>query len=128
MRQLFASVALTAAALTGTAAYANNVAVADSQAALFGTAYAKQTAQSLETSVKGQKDRIAALTKEINALQSRFDKDGKLMKPEERTAIIDTSRLKVTKLSATSGAALPSSCQACSICAASRTTNWPLPS
>jgi outer membrane protein len=101
MRQLFASVALTAAALTGTAAYANNVAVADSQAALFGTAYAKQTSQSLETSVKGQKDRIAALTKEINALQSRFDKDGKLMKPEERQALQTQAQSKVNEYNST---------------------------
>ncbi len=101
MRHFFASVAITAAALTGTAAYANNVAVADSQAALYGSAYAKQTLQSLETSVKPQKDRIAALTKEVSALQSRYDKDGKLMKPEEVKALQTQAQTKMNEYNST---------------------------
>lgn len=101
MRHFFASVAITAAALTGTAAYANNVAVADSQAAIFASAYAKQTINTLNTSLKPQRDRMEALTKELNAIETKFKTDGKVLKPDDIKTMQAQAQSKINEYNST---------------------------
>lgn len=101
MRQLFATVALTAAALTGTAAYANNVAVADSQAAIFASNYAKQTISGLQSSLKPQRDRLESLSKDLNNIQNKFKTDAKVMKPEEVKALQAQAQSKINDYNST---------------------------
>jgi outer membrane protein len=101
MRQLFATVAMTAAALTGTAAYANNVAVADSQAAIFASSYAKQTVNTLNTTLKPQRDRLESLTKELSAIETRFKTDAKILKPEEIKTLQGQAQSKINEYNST---------------------------
>lgn len=101
MRQLLATVALSAAALTGTAAYANNVAVADSQAAIFASNYAKQTIGNLQASLKPQRDRLEALTKDLNNIEKKFQTDGKMMKPDDVKAMQAQAQSKINEYNST---------------------------
>ena len=80
MRHLFATAVLGFATLTASAAYANNVAVADSQAAIFNSKYAKQSINTLNNSLKPQRDRITALQKELASIETRFKTDAKVLK------------------------------------------------
>jgi len=57
MRSLITGLGLAAAVVLSPAANANNVAVADSQAAVLASNAAKQTISGLNTSLKSQRDR-----------------------------------------------------------------------
>lgn len=101
MRHLFASAALTIAALSASAAYANNVAVADSQAAIFNSKYAKQTVASLNTSLKPQRDRIEALQKELASIENRFKTDAKVLKEDQVRALQAQAQSKINEYNST---------------------------
>lgn len=101
MRHLFASAALTIAALSASAAYANNVAVADSQAAIFNSKYAKQTVASLNTSLKPQLDRIEALQKELASIENRFKTDAKVLKEDQVRALQTQAQSKINEYNST---------------------------
>ena len=101
MRHLFAPAALTIAALSASAAYANNVAVADSQAAIFNSKYAKQTVASLNTSLKPQRDRIEALQKELASIENRFKTDAKVLKEDQVRALQAQAQSKINEYNST---------------------------
>ncbi|ONG38650.1 hypothetical protein BKE30_12005 [Alkanindiges hydrocarboniclasticus] len=101
MRHLFATVALTVAALSTSAAYANNVAVADSQAAIFNSKYAKQTVASLNSSLKPQRDRIEALQKELAGIENRFKTDAKVLKEDQVRALQTQAQSKINEYNST---------------------------
>jgi outer membrane protein len=101
MRHLFATVALTVAALSTSAAYANNVAVADSQAAIFNSKYAKQTVASLNSSLKPQRDRIEALQKELASIENRFKTDAKVLKEDQVRALQSQAQSKINEYNST---------------------------
>ncbi|RYY78568.1 MAG: OmpH family outer membrane protein [Moraxellaceae bacterium] len=101
MRHLFATVALSVAALSTSAAYANNVAVADSQAAIFNSKYAKQTVASLNTSLKPQRDRIESLQKELASIETRFKTDAKVLKEDQVRALQAQAQSKINEYNST---------------------------
>lgn len=101
MRHLFATVALTVAALSTSAAYANNVAVADSQAAIFNSKYAKQTVANLNSSLKPQRDRIEALQKELASIENRFKTDAKVLKEDQVRALQTQAQSKINEYNST---------------------------
>lgn len=101
MRHLFATAALTVAALSTSAAYANNVAVADSQAAIFNSKYAKQTVASLNTSLKPQRDRIESLQKELASIETRFKTDAKVLKEDQVRALQAQAQSKINEYNST---------------------------
>jgi outer membrane protein len=101
MRQVFAAVALVAAALTTTAVQANNVAVADSQAAVLASNMAKQTIDGLNNSLKPQRDKLEKLRSDINALQQRFEKDGKVMSEGDRKTLQAQAQSKLNEFNST---------------------------
>lgn len=100
MRKLLLGLGLSAMALTSTA-YANNVAVADSQAAIFNSKYAKQTIASLNTSLKPQRDRIEALQKELAGIETRFKTDAKVLKEEQIRALQAQAQSKINEYNST---------------------------
>lgn len=101
MRHLFATVALTVATLSTSAAYANNVAVADSQAAIFNSKYAKQTVATLNSSLKPQRDRIEALQKELASIETRFKTDAKVLKEDQVRALQTQAQSKINEYNST---------------------------
>ena len=101
MRHLFATAALTVAALSTSAAYANNVAVADSQAAIFNSKYAKQTVASLNTSLKPQRDRIESLQQELASIETRFKTDAKVLKEDQVRALQAQAQSKINEYNST---------------------------
>ena len=69
--------------ITATTSYATNIAVADSQNAVMSSDLAKQTVDTLNTSIKPQRDRMQALAKDIEDLNTRAEKDGKVIGADE---------------------------------------------
>ncbi|XID75648.1 OmpH family outer membrane protein [Alkanindiges sp. WGS2144] len=101
MRHLFATAVFSIAALTAGTANANNVAVADSQAAIFNSNYAKQTINSLNTSLKPQRDRIAALQKELAGIENRFKTDAKVLKEDQIRSLQAQAQSKINEYNST---------------------------
>ncbi|MBC7751582.1 MAG: hypothetical protein H7Z73_07650, partial [Candidatus Saccharibacteria bacterium] len=87
MRSLMTGLGLAAAVVLSPAAYANNVAVADSQAAVLASNAAKQTIEGLNTSLKSQRERLEQLRKDITGIQERFQKDGSVMNDRDKQAL-----------------------------------------
>lgn len=100
MRQLIIALGLAAATLTG-AAHANNVAVADSQAAVLASNLAKQTIDGLNSTLKPQRDRLQQLQKDIQGIQDRFQKDGKVMADKDRQALQAQAQSKLNEYNST---------------------------
>lgn len=101
MRHLFATAVLGFATLTASAAYANNVAVADSQAAIFNSKYAKQSINTLNNSLKPQRDRIASLQKELASIENRFKTDAKVLKEDQVRALQAQAQSKINEYNST---------------------------
>ena len=101
MRHLFATAVLGFATLTASAAYANNVAVADSQAAIFNSKYAKQSITTLNNSLKPQRDRIASLQKELASIENRFKTDAKVLKEDQVRALQAQAQSKINEYNST---------------------------
>lgn len=87
MRSFITGLGLAAAVVLSPAAYANNVAVADSQAAVLASNTAKQTIEGLNTSLKPQRERLEQLRKDITGIQERFQKDGSVMSDKDKQAL-----------------------------------------
>ncbi len=96
----FSVVAIGAASVT-TVAQANNVAVADSNAAVLASNYAKTTVQTLNNSLKPQRDRLEQLQRELQALQARFEKDAKVMSDKDRQALQAQAQSKLNEFNST---------------------------
>lgn len=101
MRHALTAIVLATVALTTTAAQANNVAVADSQAAVLASNIAKQTIDNLNTSLKPQRDKLEGLKKELNALQQRFERDGKIMSEGDKKTLQSQAQSKLNEFNGT---------------------------
>ncbi len=101
MRSLITGLSLAAAMALSPLAYANNVAVADSQAAVLASNVAKQTIEGLNTSLKTQRDRLEQLRKEITAIQERFQKDGSVMSDKDKQALQAQAQSKLNEYNST---------------------------
>ncbi len=75
------------AALVAAPALADKVAVLDSQAALLGTEAAKRAIDSLNSTLKPQRDRMDVLKKEIQALEAKAQKDAAVMSQKDKEAL-----------------------------------------
>ncbi|WP_410209191.1 OmpH family outer membrane protein [Aquirhabdus sp.] len=101
MRSLFTGLSLAAAMVLSPLAHANNVAVADSQAAVLASNVAKQTIEGLNTSLKSQRDRLEQLRKEITGFQERFQKDGSVMSDKDKQALQTQAQSKLNEYNST---------------------------
>jgi outer membrane protein len=87
MRTLMTGLGLAAAVVMSPVANANNVAVADAQAAVLASTTAKQTIEGLRTTLKPQYERLEQLRKDITGIQDRFQKDGSVMNDKDKQAL-----------------------------------------
>ncbi|HEY4713365.1 MAG TPA: OmpH family outer membrane protein [Aquirhabdus sp.] len=101
MRSLITGLGLAAAVVLSPAANANNVAVADSQAAVLASNAAKQTISGLNTSLKSQRDRLEQLRKDITGIQERFQKDGAVMSDKDKQALQAQAQSKLNDYNGT---------------------------
>jgi outer membrane protein len=101
MRHMIAALVLATAALTTHAAHANNVAVADSQAAVLASDLAKKTIDGLNTSLKPQRDKLEGLKKELNTFQQRFERDGKVMSEADKKTLQAQAQSKLNEFNST---------------------------
>jgi outer membrane protein len=97
MRSLITGLSIAAAMVLSPLAYANNVAVADSTAAVLSSNVAKQTFETLNTSLKTQRDRLDQLSKEIIGFQERFKKDGSVMSDKDKQALQAQAQSKLNE-------------------------------
>ena len=65
-------------------AFAGNVAVADSQAAIMATEMAKKTFEKLNNDMKPQRDRLDQLRKDIAAIEEKFQKNASVMSDKDK--------------------------------------------
>lgn len=65
-------------------AFAGNVAVADSQAAIMATETAKKTFEKLNNDMKPQRDRLELLRKEIAGISEKFQKNASVMNDKDK--------------------------------------------
>jgi|JI61114C2RNA_FD_contig_21_5268914_length_937_multi_3_in_0_out_0_2 Skp family chaperone for outer membrane proteins len=80
-----ALIAASLALITWTSsAQANNVAVADSQAAVLASDIAKKTIDDLNTSLKPQRERLEKLRSEIQGIQEKFQKNGAVLSDKDK--------------------------------------------
>lgn len=63
------------------------IAVADSQAALMASDAARKSVEKLQSDMKVQRDRMAQLKTEIEALEARAQKDGAVMTEKDKQAL-----------------------------------------
>lgn len=101
MRSIITGLGLAAAVVLSPAALANNVAVADSQAAVLASNTAKQTIEGLNTSLKPQRDRLEQLRKDITGIQERFQKDGSVMSDKDKQALQAQAQSKLNDYNST---------------------------
>jgi outer membrane protein len=101
MRHALAVLVLATTALTATVAQANNVAVADSQAAVLASNIAKQTIEGLNVSLKPQRDKLEALQKDLNALKQRFERDGKVLTEADKKTMQAQAQSKLNEYNST---------------------------
>ncbi len=100
MRSLLAGFGLVTA-LALAPAYANNVAVADSQAAVLASNVAKQTIEGLNNTLKPQRDRLESLRNDINALQDKFTKNGSVMSDKDKQTLAAQAQSKLNDYNST---------------------------
>ncbi len=101
MRSFITGLGLAASVVLSPAAYANNVAVADSQAAVLASNAAKQTIDGLNTSLKSQRERLEQLRKDITGIQERFQKDGSVMSDKDKQALQAQAQSKLNDYNGT---------------------------
>jgi outer membrane protein len=101
MRFLFTGLGLAAAVAFSPVALANNVAVADSQAAVLASNFAIQTVENLNTTLKPQKDRLETVRKEILDIQNKFQKDGAVMSDADKKALQEKAQAKLNDYNGT---------------------------
>lgn len=73
-----------AAALLSSPVLAGNIAIVDSAAVLAGSDAAKKASEKYDAATKVQRDRMDKLKEELQALQSRYQKDGAIMSPKDK--------------------------------------------
>jgi outer membrane protein len=97
-----ALVAATLALVTWTSsAQANNVAVADSQAAVLASNIAKKTIEDLNNNLKPQRERLEKLRSEIQAIQEKFQKDAKILSDKDKRDLQAQGQNKLNEYNST---------------------------
>lgn len=81
----------------GLPAWATNVAVVDSAAAINNANVTKSTISSLDSSLSAQRARMTSLRNEITALQQRFEKDGRVMSETDRRNLQNQAQGKLNE-------------------------------
>ncbi len=82
-------------------AYANNVAVADSQAAVLSSNIAKKTIEDLNVSLKPQRERLEKLRSEIQGIQEKFQKDAKILSEKDKKDLQAQGQNKLNEYNST---------------------------
>ena len=82
-------------ATAGVAQAAGGVAVADSQAAIMSTDYAKKTFEKLNKDLEPQRNRLDQLRKELAAIEEKFQKNASIMSAKEKTDLQTQARQKM---------------------------------
>ena len=97
-----ALVAATLALVTWTSsAQANNVAVADSQAAVLASNIAKKTIEDLNNNLKPQRERLEKLRSEIQGIQEKFQKDAKILSDKDKKDLQAQGQNKLNEYNST---------------------------
>jgi len=94
MRSIKLACAL-ALGLAAAVSHAGTVAVADSQAAVMSTDYAKKTFEKLNKDLEPQRSRLEQLRKELSAIEEKFQKNGAIMSAKEKTDMQNSARQKL---------------------------------
>ncbi|HEX5361701.1 MAG TPA: OmpH family outer membrane protein [Fluviicoccus sp.] len=95
MRSIIAVTALVLGVAASASHAAGTVAVADSQAAIMSTDYAKKTFEKLNNDMKPQRDRLESLRKDLSSIEEKFQKNGSIMSAKEKTDLQNTARQKL---------------------------------
>lgn len=96
MRRVLIALSLAASLSTGVA-HAQNIAVADSLAAFWSTDAAKKALEDMNKSIKPQRDRLQALTKEIEDLRKRMAADQRVMSPADMQRLQNQAQGKINE-------------------------------
>ncbi|HEX5276517.1 MAG TPA: OmpH family outer membrane protein [Fluviicoccus sp.] len=94
MRSIIAVTALVMG-MAAAVSHAGGVAVADSQAAIMSTDYAKKTFEKLNNDMKPQRDRLESLRKDLASIEEKFQKNGSIMSAKEKTDLQNSARQKL---------------------------------
>lgn len=95
MRYFIMAAGLAAGLLAAAPALAEvKIAVADSQVALMSTEAAKKAVEKLQADLKPQRDRMAQLKSELEALEAKAKKDGAIMSEKERKDLQKQAEVK----------------------------------
>ncbi|PTQ90315.1 OmpH family outer membrane protein [Agitococcus lubricus] len=89
-------VALMLAAMT-TPVMAGNAAVADSQAAILASDFAKKTFEKLNADMKPQRDRLDQLRKDIAAIEEKFQKNQAVMSDKDKRELQKQAEAKLSE-------------------------------
>ncbi len=100
MRRILMAVSL-AASLGMSAAHAQTIAVADSLAAFWSTDAAKKALEEMNNAIKPQRDRLQALTKEIEDLRKRVAADQKVMSAADLQRAQNQAQAKINEYNST---------------------------
>lgn len=100
-RHLLAILCAGSALLTSVQAQATNVAVADTQAAFLASNFAKKTVDDLNTSLKPQRDKLEQLRQQLQDMEGRFQKDGKVMNDNDRRNLQAQAQSKMNEYTST---------------------------
>lgn len=76
---------------------AGNVAVADSQAAIMATDFAKKTFEKLNADMKPQRDRLEQLRKDIAGIEERFQKNASVMSDKDKRDLQKQAESKINE-------------------------------
>lgn len=100
-RSMLAALCAGVALMTAVSAHATNVAVADTQAAFLASNFAKKTVDDLNATLKPQRDKLEQLRAQLQALEARFEKDGKVMTDADRKALQAQAQSKMNEYTST---------------------------
>ena len=100
MRRVLIALSLAASLTTGVA-HAQNIAVADSLAAFWSTDAAKKALEDMNNSIKPQRDRLQALTKEIEDLRNKMTADQKVMSQADLQRLQNQAQSKINEYNST---------------------------
>jgi len=78
-------------------AFAGNVAVADSTAAIMATETAKKTFEKINNDMKPQRERLEQLRKEIAAIEEKFQKNASVMSDKDKRELQKQAEVKLTE-------------------------------
>lgn len=100
MRRVLIALSL-AASLSSGIVHAQSIAVADSLAAFWSTDAAKKALEDMNNGIKPQRDRLQALTKEIEDLRKRATADQKVMSQADLQRLQNQAQAKINEYNST---------------------------